>query len=77
MRPTCVPHGSLSAEALRGLVEAFVTRDGTDYGLVECSLEDRKAAVYRQLKGGEVAVVFDPETETATIVLTRDLPPDS
>ena len=77
MKPTRVPHESLSAEALQGLIKAFVTRDGTDYGLAERSLEDRKAAVYRQLKGGDVHVVFDPETETATILLSRDLPSPS
>lgn len=34
-----VPWDQLSAEALRGLIEEFVTRDGTDYGEVEVPLE--------------------------------------
>jgi uncharacterized protein YheU (UPF0270 family) len=28
-----IPHGLLSADAVRGLIEAFVTREGTDYGV--------------------------------------------
>ena len=63
----------LSPRALRGLVEEFVTRDGTDYGAVERSVEDKIARVEAQLASGEVRIVFDPETESANIVLARDL----
>jgi len=64
----------LSPEALRGLVEEFVTRDGTDYGAVECSVEEKIAQVIDQLASGEARLVFDPETQTANIAVTRDLP---
>ncbi len=63
----------LRPRALRGLVEEFVTRDGTDYGAVERSVEDKIARVEAQLASGEVRIVFDPETESANIVLARDL----
>ena len=67
-----VPPGTLSREALRALVEEFVTRDGTDYGAVERSLDAKVADVMRQLDRGEVRIVFDPESETTTLV-TRAL----
>ncbi|MEI8357470.1 MAG: YheU family protein, partial [Deltaproteobacteria bacterium] len=54
-----IPWTSLSPEALRGLVEEFVTRDGTDYGVRERSLEERMSDVLRQVERGEVAIVFD------------------
>ncbi len=60
----------LSPEALRGLVEEFVTRDGTDYGAVERGVEEKIA----QLRSGEVRLVFDPQTETANVAPARDLP---
>ncbi len=60
--------GELSPEALRGLVEEFVTRDGTDYGRVERSVEEKIAGVMAQLASGEARIVFDPETESANIV---------
>jgi uncharacterized protein YheU (UPF0270 family) len=63
----------LSPEALRGLVEEFVTRDGTDYGAVERSVEEKIAGVMAQLGSGEARIVFDPETETANIVTPRQL----
>ena len=50
-----------------------MTRAGTDYGAVERSVEEKAAAVRRQLASGEARIVYDPETETANIVLTREL----
>ena len=66
-----VPPSSLSREALRALVEEFVTRDGTDYGAVERSLDAKVADVLLQLDRGEVCIVFDPESETTTLVRAR------
>ena len=66
-----VPHTELSADALRGVVESFVLREGTDYGEREFSLEQKLAHVYRQLERGEAQIVFDPNTETIGIVVTR------
>lgn len=63
----------LSPEVLRGLVEEFVTRDGTDYGAVERSVEEKIAGVMAQLLSGEARIVFDPDTETANIVVAREL----
>lgn len=65
----------LSAVALRGLVEEFVTREGTDYGHLEWTLEDKVSQVYRQLETGEVRIVFDPELESASIVATTEAAP--
>lgn len=64
---------SLSAEALRGLVEEFVSRDGTDYGYLEKTLEQKVSAVMRQLEVGEVRVVFDREETRANLVPAQDL----
>lgn len=62
-----VPSQSLSAEALRGVVEAFVLREGTDYGHRDFSLEEKCAAVERQIGAGEAEIWFDPETGTTDI----------
>ena len=68
-----MPVDALSPEALRGLIEDFVTRDGTDYGAVERSIDDKIRDVLRQLESGEARIVFDPEDETASITLAREL----
>jgi uncharacterized protein YheU (UPF0270 family) len=63
-----VPSASLSAEALRGVIEEFVTREGTDYGVEEHSLVQKHDQVARQLAAGEVVIVFDVETESVSLV---------
>jgi uncharacterized protein len=65
---TEVPYTALSADALRGLIEEFVTRSGTDYGDREVSLDEKIADVMRQLERGEVQIVFDAATESTNIV---------
>ncbi len=65
--------GDLSPDALRGLVEEFVSREGTDYGHADRSLESKVAAVFRQLESGEARIVFDLASESASIVTVRDL----
>lgn len=76
--PTGAPAGielapeDLSPEALRGLLEEFVSREGTDYGHVDRSLESKVADVRRQLESGEARIVFDLESESASIVSARE-----
>ena len=69
--PVLVPHTELSAETLRGVIESFVLREGTDYGERELSLEHKIGDVYRQLERGEAQIVFDPNTESIDIIPAR------
>ena len=66
-----VDYRALSQEALRGLIEEFITREGTEYGLREVSLDEKVEAVERQLARGEAKVIFDCVDECANIVLAR------
>lgn len=66
-----MPHTQLDPEVLRRLIEEFVTRDGTDYGAIERTLEQKVAAVVRQLEIGEAAIVVDVDHDTIDIVLRR------
>lgn len=66
-----VPHAELAAELLHAVVESFVLREGTDYGERELSLAEKVARVMTQLKKGEANIVFDPESESISIVQAR------
>jgi uncharacterized protein YheU (UPF0270 family) len=68
-----VPHRELSARALQGLLEEFVSRDGTDSGYTKLSLQQRADQVRRQLDRGEVVVVYNPAAQSANIIPRRDL----
>lgn len=67
--PVEIPYQQLSPEALKGLIEEFVTRDGTDYGAQERSLASKIEQVRGLLERGEARVVFDSATGTANIVV--------
>ena len=67
-----IPHQQLSSEALQGLIEEFITREGTDYGAVEVSLAQKVDQVKRQLDHGDVVIVFDPASESVSILTKHD-----
>lgn len=69
-----IPHRALSPEALQGLLEEFVTRDGTDYGERETPLAVRVDQVRRHLESGRAVILFDEATGSSTIVPADQLP---
>jgi uncharacterized protein YheU (UPF0270 family) len=67
-----IPYQGLSADALAGIVQEFASRDGTDYGEVECSLADKIIQVEGQLKTGHLTLLFDPISQSCQLVNSRD-----
>lgn len=66
-----IPWQKLSPEALQGLLEELVTRDGTDYGEVEFSTEQKVEHLRTALEKNRATIAFSPETESWSIV-SRD-----
>lgn len=58
---------ALSREALIGVVEEYITREGTEYGEREFSLAEKREQALRLLESGEVVIAFEPETGTTTL----------
>jgi uncharacterized protein YheU (UPF0270 family) len=63
-----IPHRQLTPDALRSLIEEFVTRDGTDYGERETALAIRVSQVQRQLDLGTAVIFYDGNEECCTIL---------
>ncbi len=63
-----VPFEQVSQDALRSMIQEFVTRDGADWADVGCTLEDKIDQVLQQLRDKKVKVVFDLTAQTANIV---------
>ncbi|MCB1739148.1 MAG: YheU family protein [Gammaproteobacteria bacterium] len=63
-----IPYSSLSPEALRGVVESFVLREGTEYGERDVTLAEKVDAVIAQLERGQARIVFDSEAQSVDIV---------
>jgi hypothetical protein len=66
--PVEVPYRELSPDALRGVVEAFVLREGTDYGSREFTHEEKVAQLLALLERGEARILYDPATGTVTLL---------
>jgi uncharacterized protein len=65
--PVEIPHTDLSSAALRGVIESFVLREGTEYGMHDFTLEQKFDHVLQQLVKRKARILFDPETESVTI----------
>ena len=66
-----VPHTRVEPDVLRRVIVEFVTRDGTDYGAAERSLDAKVADVMRQLGRGEAVLLYDTESDTTNVVQTH------
>lgn len=67
-----IPYEQLSPDALQGLIEEFITREGTDYGWQELDLATKVEQVRRQIERKEVVIVFDPASEGVSLLSRRD-----
>ena len=67
--PIIVPHTELSADALEGVIQSFVLREGTDYGEHDVPFETKVLQVRRQLERREAEIVYDQNTESIGIVV--------
>ena len=63
-----IPHSQLSDKALRAIIEEFVSREGSEYGPIEFSFEDKVDHVIKQLERGEVVLTFDAASETCNLI---------
>ena len=70
---TPIPYQQLSKEALDGVLEEYINREGTDYGLHEYSLEDKKEQLLAQIKSGRAQIVFDHGSQSVSILAKDQL----
>jgi uncharacterized protein len=63
-----IPLDRLGDEVVTAIIDDFVLREGTDYGHADIDLETKRRQVRAQLRAGTAVIMFDPATETCTIV---------
>jgi len=63
-----IPPTQLSQESLIGLIEEFVTREGTDYGHADYNLSAKVDQVKAQLEQGDIVIIFDSMTESVNLM---------
>ena len=64
-----IPYKELTEETLINVVDAFILREGTDYGHQEITIEQKRERVLSMLSSGSAEIIFYPENEHIDIVL--------
>ena len=62
-----IPFQELAVETLTAIIEEFISREGTDYGVHETSFEKKVQQVMNQLQRGEIVVTFDQESQSCDL----------
>lgn len=68
-----VPYDQLSEQTLQALIEDFVTRDGTDYGWEEMSIQEKAGLLLEQLKSGKLLISYNEELQSCGLVTKETL----
>ena len=66
-----IPWKDIEPDTLENLIKEFLLLEGTDYGDVEISLQNKIDQVKHQLASGEANIVFSELHETVDIQLTK------
>lgn len=67
-----IPYEKISEQTLRSLIEDFVTREGTDYGLVEMSMQAKSAHLLAMLKNGDIYISYDDKLGTCGLMTKEE-----
>ena len=70
--PVEIPAAALSADALNGVMENFINREGTDYGANEVGFDSKVDRVRKQLDRGDIKIIFDPDSESITLMTKNE-----
>ena len=68
-----VPAQRLEADVFQAVLEDFIGREGTDYGAIELSMEQKLARLKSLIVQGEVCIVFDTQSESCTLMEKSEL----
>lgn len=71
--PIEIEPNQLSDSALSGIIENFILREGTDYGIVEVAYEKKEQQIRKQIQNGDIKIIFDQGSETVTLLTKQAL----
>jgi len=67
-----IPVNKLSSRALKGVIEEYISRDGTDYDGIDVPTETKLRYVKQILEKELSVLIFDDDAETTNIFLADD-----
>ena len=63
-----VPTSQLAEQTLLALLEEFASRDGTDYGVKELTLDEKVGRLRQQLDASRIMLMYDSDSEQWDLV---------
>ena len=63
-----IPHNQVPEQTLLAIIEEFISREGTDYGHREYTLDEKVEKVKSQLLNGAIKLLLDSETSSCNLV---------
>ena len=70
---TLVPLEQIPSELVDKLLDSFINREGTDYGTIELSIEEKRSNLKDLLKRKEAFIAFDGESETFNLLSKNEV----
>ncbi len=67
-----IPYQKLPQETLTALIENYITREGTDYGLQEIDSDQKVEQVKAAIVSGGVVIVFDVASESTSLLSSHE-----
>ncbi|TEW48499.1 YheU family protein [Psychromonas algicola] len=68
-----IPYQQLDEMTLNNLIEQYILREGTDYGLVEFSLQEKTQQVLLQIKNEDIHIIYSELEESVTLISKHEL----
>ena len=70
---TIIPLTQLSRDALEGVIDDFLSREGANCDHAELTLNEQRARVRLQVTSGDVIILFEPKHGTCSLIRRNDL----
>jgi len=67
-----IPYQQLDETTLSNLIEQYILREGTDYGEIEFSLQQKTQQVLQQIKAESIYIVYSELNESVTLVSKQE-----
>lgn len=67
-----IPYQQLDQMTLNNLIEQYVLREGTDYGEVELSLQQKTQQILLQIKNNKIHILYSELEESVTLVSDQE-----
>jgi len=63
-----IPYQQLDEITLNNLIEQYILREGTDYGEVEFSLQEKTQQILKQIQNQDIHIIYSELEESVTLI---------